>query len=79
VAQKSGQKSIIPPIGVDDKVYIAGEHGKVVVLRAAGDWQIFALNYLDAEIYAPHVVSGDGSAGANCMTGASSTSADWGS
>ena len=25
--------------GVDGKVYIASEHGKVVVLRAAGDWK----------------------------------------
>lgn len=40
------------PIGVDDKVYIASEHGKVVVLRAAGDWEVLAINEFDSDIYA---------------------------
>jgi outer membrane protein assembly factor BamB len=40
------------PIGVDGKVYIASEHGKVVVLRAAGDWEILAINEFDSDIYA---------------------------
>ena len=40
------------PVGVDGKVYIASEHGKVVVLRAAGDWEILAINEFDADIYA---------------------------
>ena len=39
------------PIGVDGKVYIASEHGKVVVLRAAGDWEILAINDFDSDIY----------------------------
>jgi outer membrane protein assembly factor BamB len=47
------------PIGVDGKVYIASEHGKVVVLRAAGDWEILAINDFDSEIYAtPAVIEG---------------------
>jgi outer membrane protein assembly factor BamB len=45
------------PIGVDGKVYIASEHGKVVVLRAAGDWEILAINEFDADIYATPAVS----------------------
>jgi outer membrane protein assembly factor BamB len=45
------------PIGVDGKVYIASEHGKVVVLRAAGDWEILAINEFDSEIYATPAVS----------------------
>jgi len=45
------------PIGVDGKVYIASEHGKVVVLRAAGDWEILAINPFDADIYATPAVS----------------------
>lgn len=40
------------PVGAGDKVYIASEHGKVVVLRAAGDWEILAINEFDSEIYA---------------------------
>jgi outer membrane protein assembly factor BamB len=40
------------PIGADGKVYIASEHGKVVVLRAAGDWEILAINEFDSAIYA---------------------------
>lgn len=45
------------PIGVDDKVYIASEHGKVVVLRAAGDWEILAINDFDSDIFATPAVS----------------------
>lgn len=40
------------PIGVDGKVYMATEHGKVVVLRAAGEWEILAINDFDSEIFA---------------------------
>lgn len=40
------------PIGVDGKVYIASEHGKVVVLRAEGQWEILAINDFEAGIYA---------------------------
>ena len=45
------------PIGVDGKVYIASEHGKVVVLRAAADWEILAVNEFDSDIYATPAVS----------------------
>ena len=45
------------PIGVDGKVYIASEHGKVVVLRAAGDWEILAIHDFDGDIYATPAVS----------------------
>jgi outer membrane protein assembly factor BamB len=45
------------PIGVDGKVYVASEHGKVVVLRAAGDWEILAINDFDSDIYATPAVS----------------------
>src|SRR6185503_10034752 len=39
------------------KGHIAGEHGKVVVLRAAGDWEILAINDFDSDIYATPAVS----------------------
>ncbi len=45
------------PIGVDGKVYVASEHGKVVVLRAAGDWEILAINDFDSGIYATPAMS----------------------
>src|SRR6185295_17185269 len=45
------------PIGVDGKVYIASEHGKVVVLRAAGDSEILALNEFASDIYATPAIS----------------------
>lgn len=45
------------PIGVDGKVYIASEHGKVVVLRAAGDWEILAVNDFDSDIYATPAIA----------------------
>jgi outer membrane protein assembly factor BamB len=45
------------PIGADDKIYIASQHGKVVVLRAAGDWEILSVNQFDADIYATPAVT----------------------
>ena len=45
------------PIGVDSKVYIPSEHGKIVVLRAAGDWEILAINEFDSDIFATPAVS----------------------
>ena len=47
------------PIAADAKVYIASEHGKVVVLRAAGDWEILAINDFESEIYATPAISED--------------------
>jgi outer membrane protein assembly factor BamB len=40
------------PVGAGGKVYIASEHGKVVVLRAAGDWEVLGINEFDSDIYA---------------------------
>ncbi|MDX1979821.1 MAG: PQQ-binding-like beta-propeller repeat protein, partial [Bryobacteraceae bacterium] len=45
------------PVGAGGKVYIASEHGKVVVLRAAGDWEILAVNDFGSEIYATPAIS----------------------
>jgi outer membrane protein assembly factor BamB len=47
------------PIGVDGKLYVASEHGKVVVLRAAGDWEVLAINEFDSGIFATPAI-GDG-------------------
>jgi outer membrane protein assembly factor BamB len=40
------------PVAAAGKVYIASEHGKVVVLSAAGDWEILAVNDFDSPIFA---------------------------
>ena len=45
------------PIGVDGKVYIASQQGKVAVLRASGQWEILAINEFDSEIYATPAIS----------------------
>jgi hypothetical protein len=42
---------------VDDKIYVASEHGKVVVLRAGGAWEILAVNDFDSDIYATPAVA----------------------
>jgi outer membrane protein assembly factor BamB len=46
------------PIAVDGRLYIGSQHGKVVVLRATGDWEILAINDFETEIYATPAVSG---------------------
>jgi outer membrane protein assembly factor BamB len=40
------------PVGVDGKVYFSSQQGKVTVVRAAGQWEILAVNDFGAEIYA---------------------------
>jgi outer membrane protein assembly factor BamB len=45
------------PVGADGKVYIASEHGKVVVLRAAGEWEILAINDFESDIFATPAIS----------------------
>lgn len=47
------------PIAVDGKIYIGSEHGKMVVLRAAGEWEILAVNEFDSGIYATPAVDKD--------------------
>ena len=40
------------PIAADERVYIASETGKVLVLSAKGDWETLAVNDLDSPVYA---------------------------
>jgi len=47
------------PVGADGKVYVASENGKVVVLKAAPEWEILAVNDFGEDIYAtPAIVEG---------------------
>jgi outer membrane protein assembly factor BamB len=47
------------PIAADGKIFVAGEDGKIVVLRAAQQWEILAINDLDDETFAtPAIVDG---------------------
>src|SRR5215467_3511151 len=45
------------PVAADDKVYLIGEGGQVSVLKAAGDWQVLAVNELDDECYATPAIA----------------------
>ncbi len=45
------------PIAVGGKIYVASEHGKVVVLSATGEWEILAVNDFDSDIFATPAVS----------------------
>jgi outer membrane protein assembly factor BamB len=45
------------PVGADGKVYLASQQGKVVVLRATGDWEVLAINQFGSGIYATPAVS----------------------
>lgn len=47
------------PVGVDGKIYVATEQGKVVVLSATGKWEVLAVNDFGSEIFAtPAIVDG---------------------
>ncbi|HKZ76733.1 MAG TPA: PQQ-binding-like beta-propeller repeat protein [Pyrinomonadaceae bacterium] len=45
------------PVAADDKVFLIGEGGAVSVLKAAGDWQILAVNELDDECFATPAIA----------------------
>ncbi len=47
------------PVGADGKVYAASEHGKVVVLKAAAEWEVLAVNDFGEDIFATPAVSDD--------------------
>ncbi len=47
------------PVAADGRIFVASEEGKVVVLRAAAEWEILAVNNLDEETFAtPAILDG---------------------
>ena len=46
------------PVAADGKVWLANEEGKVSVLRAAGEWEVLAVNDLGEGCYATPALSG---------------------
>lgn len=47
------------PVAADGRIFVASEDGKVVVLRAAPQWEILAVNNLDEETFAtPAILDG---------------------
>jgi outer membrane protein assembly factor BamB len=45
------------PVAADDKVFLIGQGGQVSVLKAAGDWQVIAVNELDDECFATPAIA----------------------
>jgi outer membrane protein assembly factor BamB len=46
------------PVAADGKIFVAGEDGKVVVLRATPQWEILAINDLEEETFATPAILG---------------------
>ena len=45
------------PVAADDKVFLIGQGGQVSVLKAAGEWEVMAVNELDDECFATPAIS----------------------
>ncbi len=45
------------PVAADGKVFLVGQGGQVSVLKAAGDWQVLAVNELDDEVFATPAIA----------------------
>ena len=45
------------PVAADDKVFLIGQGGQVSVLKAAGEWEVLAVNELDDEWYATPAIA----------------------
>jgi outer membrane protein assembly factor BamB len=54
------EKFYASPVAGDGKVYLASEQGKLIVIRAAADWQLTSVQDLGEEIYATPAISEDG-------------------
>ena len=50
-------KYFASPVAADDKVMLIGQGGQVSVLKAAGDWQVLAVNELDDECFATPAIA----------------------
>ncbi|HEU4510564.1 MAG TPA: PQQ-binding-like beta-propeller repeat protein [Pyrinomonadaceae bacterium] len=50
-------KYFASPVAADDKVFLIGQAGQVSVVKAAGDWQVLAVNELDDEVYATPAIA----------------------
>ena len=45
------------PVAADDKVFLIGQGGQVSVLKAAGQWEVLAVNELDDEVFATPAIA----------------------
>jgi outer membrane protein assembly factor BamB len=50
-------KYFASPVAADGKVFLIGEAGQVSVVKAAGDWQVLAVNELDDECFATPAIA----------------------
>ena len=50
-------KYFASPVAADDKVYLIGQGGQVSVVKAAGDWEVLAVNELDDECFATPAIA----------------------
>lgn len=50
-------KYFASPVAADGKVFLVGQGGQVSVLKAAGDWQLLAVNELDDEVFATPAIA----------------------
>ncbi|HEX5885668.1 MAG TPA: PQQ-binding-like beta-propeller repeat protein [Pyrinomonadaceae bacterium] len=45
------------PVAADDKVFVIGQGGQVSVVKAAGEWEVLAVNELDDECFATPAIA----------------------
>jgi outer membrane protein assembly factor BamB len=50
-------KYFASPIGADDKVYLISQDGTVSVVKAAGEWEVLAVNALEDECFATPAIA----------------------
>ena len=50
-------KYFASPVAADGKVFLVGQNGQVSVVKAAGDWQVLAVNELDDEVFATPAIA----------------------
>ena len=50
-------KYFASPVAADGKVYLIGQGGQVSVLKAAGEWEVLAVNELDDEVFATPAIA----------------------
>jgi outer membrane protein assembly factor BamB len=51
-------KYFASPVASEGKIYLASQDGTVSVVRAAGDWEVLAVNALGEEVFATPAIAG---------------------
>jgi outer membrane protein assembly factor BamB len=58
--QGAPDKYFASPVAGDGKIYVAGEQGRLTVIRAGAQWSVISTSDIGEEVYATPAISEEG-------------------